>query len=223
MAQTLDTYLGLITSLYRNQPLFIGLCTSQVQPLVDLQRVLEDIREGFDLDDGVGVQLDHVGEWVGRSRFLETPLEGVYFSWGESGVGWQQGTWKGPYDPDTGLVSLPDDHYRTLLRGKVAANSWDGTTEGAYGVWEAVFGDTGMIIVIQDNQDMTMTVGVAGICPDAVSKALLVGGYIPLKPSGVAIGYYAVTPEGGQLFAWGGESNALGGWNAGSWPETLVP
>lgn len=222
MAASLDTYLNLITSLYRGQPRFIGLCTSLVKPMVDLQAVLEDIREGFDLDTGVGVQLDHVGEWVGRSRYLETPLEGVYFAWGEPGVGWQQGSWKGPYDPDTGMVALPDEPYRTLLRGKVAANSWDGTVPGAYAVWEAVFGESGMAVVIQDNQDMTMTVGVAGTYPDAVTKALLAGGYIPLKPGGVRIDHYSISPDGGPLFTWGADSNELKGWGQGSWPENII-
>lgn len=223
MAQTLDAYLGLITNLYRNQPRFIGLCSALIQPMVDLQETLEDIRQGFDLDDGVGVQLDHVGEWIGRSRFLETPLTGVYFSWAESGIGWQQGAWKGPYDPETGMVALPDEPYRMLLRGKVAANAWDGTTPGAYDIWEAVFSDTGMAVVIQDNQDMTMTVGIAGAYPDAVTKALLAGGYIPLKPAGVKIDRYAVAPQGGPLLVWGADSDELSGWNSGSWPENLIP
>jgi len=219
---SLDTYLGIITSLYRDQPRFMGLCTALIKPLVKLQRVLEDIRAGFDLDDGVGVQLDQVGEWVGRSRYLDTPLTGVYFAWGEDGVGWQQGTWKGPYDPTTGMVALPDEHYRTLLRGKIAANVWDGSTDGAYDIWEAVFGETGMSVVIQDNQDMTMTVAITGTRPDAVTRALLVGGYIPLKPSGVSIDHYAIAPDGAPLFVWGADTDKLTGWGLGAWPETLT-
>lgn len=220
---TLDTYLDLVTSLYRGKPRFIALCTALVQPLVDQQALLDAIRNGFDLDSAVGVQLDKVGEWVGRSRDLETPLEGVYFSWNTAGVGWQEGSWKGPYDPETGMVSLPDAAYRTLLRAKIAANAWDGTVPGAYEVWETLFAGTGSIVVIQDNQDMSMVVGLAGTYPDAVTKALLTGGYVPLKPEGVRIKYYAVAPTGGPLFAWGCESEALNGWGVGSWPEIITP
>lgn len=217
----LDDYLNLATSLYRGKPKFMALCTSLVGPLVDQQALLEAIRAGFDLDSAVGVQLDKVGEWVGRTRYLDAPLVGVYFAWDTPGVGWGEGSWKGPYDPDSGMVALPDDAYRTLLRAKIAANAWDGTIPGAYEVWETLFADSGSIIVIQDNQDMSMVVGVAGISLDAVMRALLVGGYIPLKPEGVRISYYAVPPGGGAIFAWGCDSEALGGWGHGKWPEII--
>lgn len=216
-----DDYLSLITSLYQGKPKFMGLCSALVGPLVDVQELLETIRACFDLDSAVGVQLDKVGEWVGRTRYLDAPLVGVYFAWDTPGVGWGEGSWKGPYDPESGMVALPDDAYRTLLRAKIAANAWDGTIPGAYEVWETLFADTGSIIVIQDNQDMSMVVGVAGISLDAVTKALLVGGYIPLKPAGVRIAYYAVPPAGGAIFAWGCDSEALGGWGKAKWPDII--
>jgi len=219
---TLDDYLNLATSLYRGKPNFTALCTALMQPLVDLQGLLGAVRSGFDLDTAVGAQLDQVGEWVGRSRYLAVPLEGVYFSWGIPGVGWGQGSWKGPYDPESGMVALPDDVYRTLLRAKIAANSWDGTIPGAYEVWQTLFKGSGPIIVIQDLQDMTMVVGVAGQSLDAVTRSLLVHGYLPLKPAGVRIRYFAVPPAGGKIFAWGCDSEALGGWGIGSWPEHII-
>lgn len=223
MALPTDTYLNLITSLYRGKPKFVAWCSGLAGSVVNAQALLDAVRKGFDLDTAAGVQLDRIGEWVGRSRYLETPLEGVYFSWGVAGVGWGQGSWKGPYDPETGLVSLPDDAYRTLLRAKIAANCWDGTTPGAYEAWETAFAGTGSMVIIQDNQDMSMIIGVAGAYPDAVTKALLTGGYIPLKPEGVRVEYYAVAPVGGAIFAWNCDSDALNGWGSGSWPELTIP
>ncbi|MDD3310942.1 DUF2612 domain-containing protein [Pseudodesulfovibrio sp.] len=220
MAST-ETYLSLITSLYREQPKFIALCEALVRPLVDVQNLLLEIRDAFDLDSAVGVQLDATGLWVGRSRDLETPLAGVYFSWNESGVGWGEGTWKGPYDPATGITSLQDDFFRLLLRAKIAANSWDGTTAGAREIWNQLFSASGMMIVQQDCQDMSMIVGVAGVVPDAVFKALLTGGYLPLKPVGVRIRYYALPVVAGALFGWDCDSEAVSGWGAG-WPEIIT-
>lgn len=220
---TLIDYLDLATSLYRDKPRYIALCTSLVQPLVDQQALVDAIRRGFDLDTAVGVQLDQVGEWVGRSRYLSVPLEGVYFAWGDAPVGWGLGSWKGPYDPVTGMVALPDDVYRNLLRAKIAANAWDGTIPGAYAIWEMVFALTGSLVVIQDNQDMSMVVGVAGTMLDAVMKALLTKGYIPLKPEGVRIAAYAVPPGGGRILSWGCDSDALGGWGGANWPEMITP
>ena len=219
-----NPYLDHITSQHRQKPKFVAVVDAVTRPVVELQALLEKIRRAFDLDDAEGVHLDQVGEWVGRTRYLATPLEGVYFAWDTAGVGWGEGSWQGLYDPDTGLVSLPDDMYRVLLKAKVAANGWDGTRDGAYEIWEAAFADTGLIILIQDNQDMSIVVGIAGGAPSAILEALLVQGYIPLKPAGVRVSYYAVTPSGGgALFAWDCDSAALAGWDTGSWPRILTP
>lgn len=218
-----NVYLDRITSQHRTAPKYVAVVDAVTAPLVDMQALLEELRRAFDLDDAEGVQLDRVGEWVGRVRDLSTPLEGVYFAWNEPDVGWNEGAWRGLYDPDTGLTSLDDDTYRQLLRAKVAANNWDGSRDGAYEIWEAAFTGTGLIILIQDNGDMSIVVGVAGAAPSAVLKALLLRGYIPLKPAGVRVSYYAVTPGDGSLFAWNCDTPALAGWNTGAWPEILQP
>ncbi len=217
----MTAYTDYITSQHR-RPRFIAVIDAVTAPLVEVQEALALLRRAFDLDTAVGRQLDRVGEWIGRTRQIATPLTDVYFSLGVEGVGFGEGTWKGPYDPDTGLVALPDDSYRLLLRAKVAANRWDGTVPGAYDAWAEVFG-VDSLILIQDNQDMSMTVGVAGRKPDAVMLALLTGGYLPLKPEGVRVAYYAITTETGPLFAFGADNDALGGFGRGAWADMIVP
>ena len=221
-----NQYPALVTSEHC-RPRFLALVRALTEPLVETQALLASLPDAFGVDTAIGVQLDRVGLWVGVGRVLRGPLTDVYFTWsepgGESGPGWREGVWKGRHDPDTGLTVLPDDAYRRLIKARIAANSWDGSVPGAYAVWEAAFADTGSIIVIQDNQDMSMIVGIAGMPPDAVTSALLTGGYIPLKPEGVRVKYYAVTPDGGPLLAWGCQSDALAGWGAGRWPVCLEP
>lgn len=217
----MSTYNSLITSEHRGKPKFEAFVDAVTRPLEELQTLLEALRTAHDLDMAVGAQLDHVGEWVGRSRYLRVALTGVYFSWGEEGTGWGEGAWKGLYDPDTGMHRLQDDMYRVLLKAKIAANGWNGTTPGMYEIWQAAFADTGSTIIVQDNQDMSMVVGIAGMRLNRVLEQLLVRGYIPLKPEGVRISYYAVTPDGGPLFAWGCQSDTLDGWGAGRWPVVL--
>lgn len=220
-------YVALVTSEHR-RPHFLALVAASVKPFADAQAALAALPPAFDVDTAVGVQLDAVGLWVGVTRYLYTPLEGVYFSWDVEGVGWEEGVWKGRYDPASGLSVLDDDNFRRLVKARIAANHWDGSVPQAYAVWRMVFADTGSILVIQDNQDMSMSVGIAGIRLDAVFRALLTGNYIPLKPEGVRINWYAVTPDGGKLFAWDCESDGLAGWpdeagDAGRWPEYMVP
>lgn len=111
----------------------------------------------------------------------------MYFEWGREAVGWARGSWKGLYDPETGMVRLPDETYRLLLRAKIGANRWDGTVPGAYEVWESAFADTGSLILMQDNQDMSVVIGLAGTPLDAVMRNLLLQGYLPLKPEGVRV------------------------------------
>lgn len=217
-----NDYPGLVTSQHQ-QPRFTALVAVLTQPLVDAQTLLASLPAAFDVDTAVGVQLDAVGLWVGITRVLRMPLAGVYFTWGVSGVGWSEGVWKGPYDPESGLTSLPDDVFRRLIKARIAANAWNGSIPGAYDVWESAFADTGSIIMIQDNQDMSMVVGIAGMRPDAVTQALLMGNYIPLKPEGVRVSWYAVTQDGGPLMAWGCQADGLDGWGAGRWPTVLRP
>ena len=221
----MDYYLNLIPAQHRQKTKYIGTVTALLNPLCEVDTALQNLRTAFDLDTAVGKQLDAVGVRVGRTRHLNAPLEGVYFCWNTETVGWNEGVWKGKYDPEVGLISLPDDIYRMLLKAKVAANSWDGTTTGAYKAWEIAFADVGSTILIQDNQDMSIVVGIAGVPLNPVFEQLLLQNYVPLKPEGVRIAWYAITPDGGALFAWDCDSPALSGWTEGAtggrWPNEL--
>lgn len=225
---SLDEYLNLIPSQHRQKPRYMATVESLLRPMQGVDDLLRELRTAFDLDTAIGRQLDAVGVRVGRSRHLRTPLTGVYFSWNVEGVGWNEGIWKGRYDPESGLVSLPDDIYRMLLKAKVAANRWNGTTPDAYEAWEIAFADMGSIIIIQDNQDMSMVIGIAGMPLNPVFEQLLLQQYVPLKPEGVRIKWYAITPDGGPLFAWNCDTAALAGWSdetkkGGRWPRKLAP
>ncbi|MEJ2896216.1 DUF2612 domain-containing protein [Bordetella avium] len=212
-----NKYTAKITSEHSQRPKFMGVVFNNTQPFCSLFHFLGSYTQAFDLDAAIGAQLDHIGQWIGRSRFVDIPLTGLYFTWDDTAdVGWSSGLWKGQFDPESGLISLPDESYRTLLKAKVAANSWDGSIPGAYAIWDAAFGGQSHII-IQDNQDMSMSVAIAGQPLDIVTRALLTNGYLPLKPEGVRINFYIITPVDGQLLAWDAESTALAGWDAGNW------
>ncbi len=217
----LTDYTGLITSEHNQRPKFVAVVAALAQPMVDLQNLLGSMPDKFDLDQAVGAQEDDVGRWVGVSRRVATPLEGVYFSFDMVGVGFDEGNWKGPFDPDTGLTSLDDDTYRLVLRAKIGANHWDGTLEASAAILNSIFdGDT--YVFIQDNQDMSMTIGVAGTPPSATFLALLAGGNIPLKPEGVRVNYSIVTTvDGAPLFGFDVDNRYIGGFDQGAWGESL--
>lgn len=191
MSADISNLLNLITSAHQDKPKFVAAVSTIVQGLADERSVLRSIPSLYDLDSAQGEQLDIVGKWIGRTRQLLTPIEGVYFSWDTVGLGWDEATWRGPFDPTEGLVSLPDDTYRVYLKAVVAANKWDGTIPGAYAAWNVLFAAIGGVIKIRDNQNMTMDLAYfASSPPTAVVRALIVGGYIGLKPAGVEISNY---------------------------------
>lgn len=220
----LDDYLNLITSEHRSKPNFIAMASASLNVCLQAQDVLSSMIPAFDVDVAVGDQLDIIGQWVGISRNLAIPITGVYFSWDGSdpSVGWDFGVWQPPLAP-TQVTSLPDDSYRVLLRAKIAANQWDGTTTGAYAIWNAVFPD--LTILIQDNQNMSYDLAVVSTTGtiDSLTLALITGGYIPLKPEGVQVTFYYVPVNPGPIFGWDLENDLIQGWDESSWVQEIPP
>jgi len=219
MADVTD-YTDLITSEHQDKPNFIALVEGLAAPYVQVINLLQSLTTLFDVQFAVGQQLDVIGQWVGISRNVAIPITGVYFTWdGLYTVGFDYGSWQ-PSDLPTSITSLPDDAYRILIQAKIAANGWDGTTEGAYKIWSSVFSQ--FTILIQDYQNMTYALAIVGGIVDSLTLALLTGGYLPLRPEGVRIVEYFVPVDSNPLFAWDTENSYLGGWNSASWAREII-
>lgn len=220
---TIQNYLDLITSQYQNQPSFKSTVSFMVALPVQVQNLLGSMVAIFDLDTPpVGDQLDIIGRWVGVSRNVAIPISGVYFTWDGSDyrVGWDFGTWQ-PSNQPTQITSLPDDAYLSLIRARIAANNWDGTINGAYKIWDAVFPQ--FTILIDDLQNMSYNMAFVGGIVDSLTLALITGGYIPLRPEGVLINEYFIPIDSNPLFAWDIENTYLAGWDSGSWAREIKP
>jgi hypothetical protein len=222
MTALITDYTSLVTSEHQSAPRFMAMVSLLAQWAVDRRNLLASIPSLYDIDNAVGQQLDRIGEWVGISRNLSLPLTGVYFSFDTTGLGFDQGTWLGPFDPTTGLVALPDDQYRILLFATIAANKWDGTVPSAYEAWNTIFAPLGFSILIEDRQDMTMNVVLVEPSPDAVTLALFTGGYLNLRPAGVGItNYYLPTVPDIPVFGFDVENSAISGFDVGAWVTPL--
>lgn len=213
MADITD-YTALITSEHADKPKFMAMIRATLQPLVDAINVANSLPAAFDLDSAIGAQLDVVGLWVGISRHIRTP-PAVYFSFDTDGLGFDQGVWKGPFDPGSGVVSLDDETFRVLLRAKIGANHWDGTLEQSRAIFDQVF-QGGTHVFVEDRQDMTITIGVSGVTPSALQLALLTGGYIPIKPEGVRANYLITTESGAALFGFDMNNEFVAGFDVGA-------
>lgn len=217
MAGDVTPYLNRITSEHNQQPNYIAFLTAILQPLADSIAALEQMLESFDLETAVGVQLDMIGQWIGRTRFLTVPITGVYWTY-NTGPGYNIGIYKGPFDPVSGLVALPDMQYRLYLEAVAAANQWDGTIPGAYAAYALLFEGTPFEVLIYDWQDMSMTFALLGAVPDALTQALFTGGYLSLRPDGVRVRDYIVPAVPGPVFGYAGSGDPnIAGYNVGAY------
>lgn len=221
---TIQDYLDLVTSEYAQQPNFIAVLTALLSVPVRVQDLMISMIPIFDLDTPpVGNQLDIIGQWVGASRNVIIPIAGVFFTWdGTNLEGWDYGTWQPAGSPTT-ITSLPDDAYLTLIKAKIAANNWDGTTDGAYIIWNALFEGTGVTILIQDYQNMSYAMIFVGGIISSLVLALITGGYIPLRPEGIEITEYFIGVGDNPVFGWDLNTTYVKGWDIGYWATELAP
>ena len=226
----MSKYTDLITNYHRGKPLFVDHVDLSTRPLTDTSTALRNLLTAFDIDSAVGVQLDVLGEWIGRTRIVSQPISGVYFSFDTDGVGWDQGVWQGQYDPDAGFTSLSDDTYRIVLKAKIAINSWDGQNDSLPAILETALNGSGLRMQIVDNQDMTISVWV--FPEEDISKvsleliAAIKQGYLTVKAAGVWAGDIQTpsieTPSvGNRFFGFDMDNEYIAGFDDGAWEKIL--
>lgn len=217
----MSKYTEFITNYHATKPLFFQHIDLITRPFIDVATASAELVHQFDLDSAIGVQLDAVGRWIGRDRSVTTPISNVYFSWDTDGLGWDQGSWQGPYDPDSGFTVLSDDVYRLVLKAQIAINQWDGTVGGLEDLLEMVFDGTGIDMQIIDNMDMSITINAIALNGIANTSAELVAvikaGELNVKSAGVRVKSLNVIDPAHPLFGFDTTSTAISGFDAGYW------
>ncbi|HHT2967492.1 TPA: DUF2612 domain-containing protein [Citrobacter koseri] len=217
----MSKYTGLITNYHATKSKFFDHIDLSTRPLIDISTATRGLVSAFDIDTAVGVQLDILGLWIGRSRIVSQPITGVYFSFDIDGLGFGQGVWQGPYDPDEGYTTLSDDTYRLILKAKIAINSWDGQNDSLPAILDMATAGSGLRMQIVDNQDMTISVRVF---PDTdisdVSLEILAvirQGYLTVKAAGVYAGEIEVPSTGSRFFGFDIDNEYISGFDEGAW------
>ncbi|MGM8450323.1 DUF2612 domain-containing protein [Enterobacter bugandensis] len=226
----MSKYTDLITNYHATKPRFFDHVDLSTRPLIDISGATRGLVSAFNIDKAVGVQLDTLGIWIGRSRIVSQPISGVYFSLDTDGLGFDQGVWQGPYDPDLGYTTLSDDTYRIVLKAKIAINNWDGRNDSLPPILDAATAGSGLKMQIIDNQDMTISVWVF---PETdisdVSLELIAAikqGYLTIKAAGVWAGDIETpsveTPsEGNRFFGFDMDNEYIAGFDDGAWGKLL--
>jgi len=226
----MSKYTDLITNYHSQKPLFVNHIDLITRPLMDTSNALTSLITEFDIDEAIGVQLDILGKWIGRTRVVSQPISGIYFSFDTDGLGFDQGVWQGPYDPDAGFTNLSDDVYRIVLKAKIAINHWNGTNETLPAILETTLTASGLTMQIVDNQDMTISVWVfPDVDISTVSLELLAAirqGYLTVKAAGVWAGDIQTpsveTPSvGNKFFGFDLDNDYIAGLDSGAWEKKL--
>lgn len=217
----MSKYTGRITNYHAGKPRYFKHIDLTTRPFTDISTELSGLDRAFDIDTAIGSQLDILGEWIGLSRVVRQPITGVYFSFDIDGLGFGQGVWQGPYDPDEGFTTLSDDTYRLILKAKIAINSWDGQNDSLPAILDMATAGSGLRMQIVDNQDMTISVRVF---PDTdisdVSLEILAvirQGYLTVKAAGVYAGEIEVPSTGSRFFGFDLDNEYIGGFDESAW------
>ncbi|WP_342754037.1 DUF2612 domain-containing protein [Pantoea sp. MBD-2R] len=181
-------YTELITN-YHRKPLFVEHVDLISRPQSELSASLSGLLSALDIDSAAGAQLDILGEWIGRNRKITAPIEDYFFTLDSSTLGFGYGTWKNRYDPESGAINVDDEDYRTMLRAKIGANGWDGTTETLPKVLQSIYPKGDISLSFTDNQNMSITVYVNGNTVSNITKEIIKQGYLAVKPAGVSVIY----------------------------------
>jgi hypothetical protein len=183
MMNDLEFYLKQIPSEHYDKPRFTSWLAAALDVPVSGMSVLEAFTDAFDVDFALGAQLDIIGQYAGVSRAL-------------------------PFQPSDGSSPLlSDELFRRLIKARIIRNNWDGTIPQVLELWQNMF--PAYSLVVQDNQDMSMTLEIEGM-EYGLEKELVMRGYIAPKPAGVRLDFSFITetplPEktirvAGALFA----------------------
>lgn len=213
-----ETYLELITSWHRGRPRFEQVVDKSTEPLRGLQTFLGHVPQDFDLDEAIGAQLDVVGEWVGRSRWIKIPIPNIFFAFDDPVRGLDKGIWFGIYDFQWGIERLDDDTYRQLLYAKIAANNWDGRVETADNALRTILKESeDTNLYIEDRMDGSMLFGVSQKIPSVLMLMLFSAGYVPLNPGGVITYYVVNSVNNTPNFGFDVSNDSVAGFDQSSW------
>jgi hypothetical protein len=185
---------------------------------VELQNVIKDTMQLRSIDTAVGVQLDVIGEIVGRSRGLVTSEIFTYF--GFDGA-LQADSFSSTTDPTVGgqwySLNAPvgisrepsDDEYRLILKAKIIKNRTMARPEDVISAYKFLFGASQ--VTIEEISPAEVRIGIGKILNN-VERGLLfdLGGAGQLLPKPAGVSYSYTEFQAGRVFATDGFPGARG-------------
>lgn len=211
ITSTIEYYVNLLIIQYHNKPKAQATIRLFAEVLL-ANGIALDVRDGYDLETAVGVQLDVLGKYEGIDRFYRAFNPTDYFSlqtYTESTPTFPPRHGFTDYahyltDPPAGCLiyseiissnnRLVDDAFRTLIKLKIVQN-YSNHSNGS--IDESLFSFFGTSIRMEDSGNMHMVYFISSAI-DALIQAIL---YKKVLPVPMAVGAVLVTGITGPMFA----------------------
>lgn len=177
---------------YRNAPKFLEWIASCPRIANDeLEEVLLELINSYDVDTAVGAQLDVIGRVVGVVRpivkYSDYKVFGYYGN--DSYVNYGVAPYIGKNDQQETLVS--DEFYRVLVKAKIARNISDATLDSIIQLAEFVTGIK--VYNLEDREDMTFKLNFTEVPSYQIQFLLNAFDIIP-RPQCTTMIPYGITP-----------------------------
>lgn len=207
-----------VTEQFKNKRIYDKYLQMLLSGKVELQEVIKDTMQLRSIDTATGVQLDVIGEIVGRPRGLVTSEIFNYFGFegalqGESFSSTTDPTVGGQWyslDAPTGISRAPsDDEYRLILKAKIIKNRTLARPEDVISAYKFLFGASQ--VTIEEIAPAQVRIGIGKILNN-VERGLLfdLGGAGQLLPKPVGVSYVYSEFQAGRVFATDGFPGAQG-------------
>lgn len=184
-----NKYTNLIAGAHRGKERFTQWVYEITRPMVEAQAILESLVKKYDVDYAEGACLDAVGVRVGITRNLSLKLTDVFFALDDvEGIGFDLGIWQTAEDDAYGVTVLSDGIYRILIKAKIALNQYGGRNDNLEELIAQIqksFGVSSRDLTYTDNQDMSITVGIAKENVPPILWAIFYNGVLSLNHAGV--------------------------------------
>lgn len=205
----LEVARGRVTEQFRGKPVFDRYIRTLMSGFEEAQEVARQLQQLRSIDSASGIQLDTLGDIVGRPRglvyaevfeyfgFDGAPQSGTFGSLTDPTVG---AIWYSPGAP-TGLGRIPTDgEYRLLIKAKILKNRTLATPEDVIEAYRFLFGTSG--VIVEELGECRVRIGIGKIL-SSVERGLLfdLDGVETLLPKTVGVSYEYAEFQLGRVFA----------------------
>ena len=156
MTDFIQAYLDLLIFQYRDKPNASAEITAIVNPFNNIFDLYSSFEKAFDVDTGIGKQLDVLGRIVGQNRLIEQAIPREYFGFVNKNSNAKSFGYpffkKG--DDLYAKLELNDSEYRFFIKLRIAKNNMQ---NNIFSISNLVFWALNGYGYVENNHDMTLT------------------------------------------------------------------